>query len=190
MEYIPILSLWLPIVLSAVLVFVVSSVIHMFLGYHANDFRKLPVEDQVQDALAPFSIPPGDYVLPHASGTEEMQSEEYRAKVERGPVAFITVVDPRGVLNMGPQLAQWFVYLLVVGIVTAYVAGRTLPMGADYLSVFRLTGTVAFACYAMSLPQRSIWYKTSWSSTLKSMFDGLVYALMTAGAFGGFWPGG
>lgn len=187
--YISIVSLWLPIVLAAVLVFVASSVIHMFLGYHANDYRKLPVEDQIQDALEPFSIPPGDYVLPHAAGTEEMKSEEYRAKVERGPVALITVVDPRAIMNMGSQFAQWFVYLVVVGIVTAYVAGRTLPVGADYLSVFRLTGTVAFACYAMSLPQRSIWYRARWSSTLKSMFDGLVYALLTAGAFGWLWPG-
>lgn len=187
--YISILSLWLPIILAAVLVFVASSVIHMLLGYHANDYRKLPVEDQIQDALEPFSIPPGDYVMPHAASPEAMKSEEYRAKVERGPVAFITVVDGRAVMNMGAQFGQWFVYLVVVGIVTAYVAGRTLSVGADYLSVFRLTGTVAFACYAMSLPQRSIWYKVSWSSTLKSMFDGLVYALLTAGTFGWLWPG-
>lgn len=186
---IPILSLWLPIVLAAVLVFVASSVIHMLLGYHKTDFRKLPAEDQVQDALAPFSIPPGDYVMPHAESSEEMKSEEYKSKVERGPVAFITVVDGRSMFNMGPQFIQWFVYLLVVGIFTAYVAGRTLPAGAEYLSVFRLTGTVAFACYALALPQRAIWYKMSWSSTVKSMFDGLVFGLLTAGTFGAFWPG-
>jgi len=185
---IPILSLWLPIVLAAVLGFVASSVIHMFLGYHKTDFRKLPVEDQVQDALAPFSIPPGDYVLPYAEDTEEMKSEEYKSKVERGPVAFITVVDGRSFFNMGPQFVQWFLYLVVVGVVVAYVAGRTLPAGADYLSVFRLTGTVAFAAYALALPQRAIWYKMSWSSTAKSIFDGLVYALLTAGTFGWLWP--
>lgn len=186
---IPILSLWLPIVLAAVLVFVASSVIHMFLGYHKSDFRKLPTEDQVRDALAPIGIPPGDYVIPYADSAEERQSEEYKGKVERGPVAFITVVDGRTVFNMGPQFIQWFVYLLVVGVFTAYVAGRSLPPGAEYLSVFRLTGTVAFACYALALPQQSIWYQTSWSSTMKNMFDGLVYGLLTAGAFGGFWPG-
>ena len=189
MEYIPILSLWMPILLAAVLVFVASSVIHMLLGYHKTDFRKLPAEDQVQNALAPFELPPGDYVIPHAESTEEMKSQEYRARVERGPVAFITVVEPAQFFNLGKQLGQWFVYLVVAGIFVAYVAGRTLPVGADYLSVFRLTGTVAFACYAMSLPQRAIWYKISWSSTLKSMFDGLVYALLTAGSFGWLWPG-
>lgn len=185
---ISIVSLWLPIVLAAVIVFVASSVIHMFLGYHSTDFGKLPAQDAVQDALAAFEIPPGDYVIPHAASSDEMKSPEYRAKVERGPVAFVTVMDGKSLFNMGPQFVQWFVYLLLVGVVTAYVAGRMLPVGADYLVVFRLTGTVAFACYAMGLPQRAIWYKISWSSTLKSMFDGLVYALLTAGTFGWLWP--
>lgn len=185
---ISIVSLWLPIVLAAVLAFVASSVIHMLLGYHNSDFRKLPEEDRIQEALAPFQIPPGDYVLPHAAGADEMRSPEYKAKVERGPVAMLTVMDSRSMFNMGPQFVQWFAYLLLVGAVTAYVAGRTLSPGAQYLSVFRLTGTVAFACYAMSLPQRAIWYKVSWRSTLKSMFDGLVYALLTAGTFGWLWP--
>lgn len=185
---ISIVSLWLPIVLAAVLAFVASSVIHMFLGYHKNDFGKLPGEDTALNALAPLEIPPGDYVMPHAGSPDAMKSPEYKAKVERGPAAFLTVMDPKRLFNMGSQFGQWFAYLLLVGVVTAYVAGRTLSPGAEYLSVFRLTGTVAFACYAMSLPQRAIWYHTSWSSTLKSMFDGLIYALLTAGTFGWLWP--
>jgi hypothetical protein len=187
---ISIVGLWLPIVLAAVLVFIASSVIHMFLGYHANDFGRVPNEEAIQDALAPMDIPPGDYVMPYAGGMEAMKSEEYRQKVERGPVMFFTVLEPRVVFSMGPQLAQWFAYSLLVGVLAAYVAGRMLPMGADYLSVFRLTGTVAFASYAMALLQRSIWYKQKWSTTLKSVFDGLIYACLTAGVFGWLWPAG
>lgn len=41
---------------------------------------------------------------------------------------------------------------------------------------------------ALALLQNSIWYKRKWSSTLKSMADGLVYALVTAGTFGWLWP--
>ena len=186
---IPIPSLWLPIVLAAVLVFVASSVIHMFFTYHKNDFRQVPGEDAAMDALRPLNIPPGDYVLPYAESTEVMKSDEYKAKVEKGPVAFFTILEPGALFNMGPQLAQWFAYCLVVAAVTAYVGGRMLAPGAEYLSVFRLTGTVAFACFALALPQRSIWYKQGWGSTLRSMFDGFVYACLTAGAFGGFWPG-
>jgi hypothetical protein len=97
-------------------------------------------------------------------------------------------MHPRVFFNMGSQLVQWFAYSLLVGIVAAYVAGRTLAAGAEYLAVFRLTGTVAFASYAMALMQQSIWYQKSWTATLKSMFDGLVYAALTAGAFGWLWP--
>jgi hypothetical protein len=119
-----------------------------------------------------------------------MKSEAFRQKIERGPVATMTVMNPRVYFNMTSQFAQWFAYTLLIGVVAAYVAGRTLPPGADYLSVFRLTGTVAFASYAMALMPQSIWYQRSWSTTLKGMFDGLVYAALTAGAFGWLWPAG
>ncbi len=181
-------SLWLPIVLSAVLVFVGSSVIHMFLTYHKNDFAQVPDEDRVMDALRPFGIPAGDYVIPYSGGAEHLKSEEFKAKVEKGPVAIMTVYGPGDFFNMGPQLAQWFVYCLVVAVFAAYVATRTVGAGAEYLDVFRITGTVAFACYAMALPQRAIWWKQRWGSTLRSMFDGFVYACLTAGAFGWLWP--
>jgi hypothetical protein len=185
---IPITNLWLPIFLSGILVFVVSSVLHMVLAYHRNDFWKVPGEDAVADALRPFDVPPGDYVLPHSDSPQELQSEEFRAKVSKGPTWFITVVHPTTFFNMGPQLVQWFAYTLLVGIVSAYVGGRFLAPGTDYLDVFRLTGTVAFASYSMGLMQRSIWYKQRWSSTLKSMFDGLIYATLTGGVFGWLWP--
>ena len=181
-------SLWAPIMLGAVLVFVSSSVIHMFLSYHKKDFRQLKEEDDVMEALREFHLEPGDYVMPYAGGMDVMNSDEFKAKVDRGPVAFFTVLKPGAMFNMGPQLAQWFAYSVLIGGVAAYVAGRTLAPGADYLEVFRLTGTVTFCCYALSLPQRSIWYKHSWAATGKSMFDGLVYAMLTAGTFGWLWP--
>ena len=47
---------------------------------------------------------------------------------------------------------------------------------------------MAFACYAIAGWQDSIWFKRSWSTTLKNTFDGLIYALVTAGTFGWLWP--
>lgn len=188
MALVSIPSLWAPIVLAAALVFLASAAIHMFLGYHANDFRAVPDEDGVMAALRPFGLTPGDYLFPFASGADTRASEGFRAKAEKGPVGYMTVLPPSTFFNMAPQFIQWFAYCLVVGVVSAYVAGRTLGPGEEYLVVFRLTGTVAFACYALALPQRSIWYSQSWSVTAKSMFDGLVYALLTAGAFGWLWP--
>ena len=98
-------SLWLPILLAAVLVFVASSIIHMALKYHSTDFKKLPDEDGVMDALRPFAIPPGDYVVPFAGSTEVMRSEHDRmrslldvmgAALERG--------DPDELLDQGDSL--------------------------------------------------------------------------------------
>jgi hypothetical protein len=180
-------SLWVPILLSAVLVFVVSSVIHMMLGYHASDFAKVPSEDGVMDAVRPFNIPPGDYMMPHAGSSAAMKDPAYLEKHKRGPVATMTVF-PSGELAMGSSLVQWFLYAVVVSLFAAYVAGRALGPGAPYLEVFRFAGVVAFAGYALALPQQSIWFKRKWSTTLKSAFDGLVYALITAGTFGWLWP--
>lgn len=184
-----ILSLWLPIVVAAVLVFVASSAIHMFLKYHNADYGAVPQEDAVMDALRPFGIAPGDYVLPNAGGDMElMRSEAFQEKVKKGPVAFITVLPQRDFMDMKPQLTQWFVYCLVVGVFAAYVAGRALGPGAEYLQVFRFSGVTAFVAYTVAGWQRSVWYAQPWGTTMRNTLDGLIYALLTAGAFGWLWP--
>jgi hypothetical protein len=183
---VPALSLWLPILLSAVFVFIVSSVMHMVLRYHASDMQALPDEDGVMDALQPFDIQPGEYFMPHISDFKQRESEEFKAKLARGPVAFLTVVPDA--YNMGGKLVMWFVYSLLVGLFAAYVAGIAVAPGGHYLAVFRVTGAVAFVGYALALIQNSIWYGKSWSSTAKYLLDGFIYALVTAGTFGWLWP--
>jgi len=179
-------SLWLSILLASVLVFAASAVIHMFLGYHADDYGELPREDEVRAALRPFDLPAGDYVTPYAGSREALESEDYRRKVTEGPAAFLTVLRADDFLSMGSQLVQWFVYCLLVSLFVAYVSGRVLGPGAGYMGVFRIAGTVAFMGYGLALLQRSIWYRQAWSTTLKSVFDALIYGLLTAGAFAGF----
>jgi Flp pilus assembly protein TadB len=181
------MSLLIPILVAAVLVFVVSSIIHMMLKYHESDFGQVPSEDAVMDAMRPFNIPPGDYVIPRAESSQAMKSPEFQEKCNKGPIAFMTVL-PSGSMGMGSSLVQWFIYCIVVGLIAAYIAGRALAPGAEYLAVFRFAGATAFVGYALALLQNSIWYKRAWSSTLKSVFDGLVYALVTAGVFGWLWP--
>ncbi|MBM4170217.1 MAG: hypothetical protein FJ215_13830 [Ignavibacteria bacterium] len=182
-----ILSLWLPILVSAVFVFIISSIIHMVFSYHRNDYKGLPKESEVMDALRPFNIPPGEYVVPFANTMEERKGDAFTEKVTKGPVAFMTVLKP-GMPTMGKELFLWFVYSIIVGIFAAYIAGRALEPGAHYLAVFRFAGATAFVGYALALMQHSIWYKRTWSTTFKSMFDGLIYALVTAGTFGWLWP--
>jgi hypothetical protein len=180
-------SLWLPILISAVIVFLASWIFHMFLPHHRSDFGKVPDEDGTQDALRKANIPPGDYMIPCACGPEGMKSPEFKQRIEKGPVVVMTVMG-KGAMNMGASLLQWFIYLLVVGVFAAYVTGRAVPCGAPYLKVFRFAGFTAFACHTVALWQNSIWYKRKWSTTIKNTFDGLVYGLLTAGTFGWLWP--
>ena len=184
---VPIMSLWLPILLSAVFVFIISSIIHMFLPYHRTDWSKVPSEDGVMDALRPFNIPPGDYIVPHSGGGKDMKSPEFQEKVNKGPVAFMTVL-PNGMPEMTKSLILWFIYAAVVSTFAAYIAGRALVPGAHYLMVFRFAGATAFIAYTVAGWQQSIWYHRPWSTSLKNTFDGLVYALFTAGTFGWLWP--
>jgi hypothetical protein len=180
-------SLWLPVVVSGVLVFVASSLVHMLLGYHAGDWKKLPSEDAVQDALRPFNIPPGDYLAPKPASSADMNTPAFKARRDKGPV-FVMTVWPSGQAGMGKQLALWFLFAIVVSKFAGYVAGITLGPGAPYLTVFRVTATVAFAGYSLALLQHSIWYGRRWGTTLLSVFDGLIYALLTGGVFGWLWP--
>ncbi|MGH7698965.1 MAG: hypothetical protein ACREMJ_00365 [Gemmatimonadales bacterium] len=184
---VPLLSLWLPILLAAVFVFIVSSVIHTVLTYHHNDYAAVPREREVAAALRPFAILPGEYMMPKPANPKEMKTPEFLEKLKQGPVMAMTVF-PNGPFTMGKQLVQWFVYCVVIGIFAGYVASRTLAPGTPYLQVFRVTGTVAFAGYGLALVQASIWFGRRWNTTLKSVFDALIYGLLTAGTFGWLWP--
>lgn len=183
----PLLALWLPILLSAVIVFVVSSIIHMASPWHKSDYPKMPNEDRVRDALRPLAIPPGDYMVPRPSSRQEMTSPEFAEKMKQGPNLIVTVM-PNGPWSMARNLTLWFLYAVVVGIFGACLAGQALPPGAEYLRVFRFVGVTAFIGYAVALWQMSIWYRRAWSTTIKATVDGLIYALLTAGTFGWLWP--
>lgn len=181
-------ALWLPILLSAVAVFIASAIIHMVLpSWHRDEYPAVPNESRVMDALRPFAIPPGDYMVPRATSMKEMATPEFTERLKQGPVLVMTVL-PNRVFTMGPSLAKWFVYCLVVSIFAAYVAGRALPPGSASLAAFRFAGVTAFVGYSLALWQMAIWYHRSLNTTVKSTIDGLVYALITGGVIGWLWP--
>jgi len=183
----PVTALWLPILVSAVIVFVMSSIIHMATPWHKSDYPKMPREDAAMDALRPLAIPPGDYMVPRPVSTEEMRSAEFAEKLRKGPVMVLTVL-PNGPFSMGRNLGFWFVYLVIVGVFAACVAGGALGPGAEYTAVFKSVAVTAFLAYTAALWQMWIWYHRSLTITIKATIDGLLYALLTAGTFGWLWP--
>ncbi len=180
-------ALWLPILLSAVFVFIASSLIHMVLQIHKGEYQKMPGEDDVLEQMRNHGLKPGQYMFPGAESMKDCENPEFIEKCKLGPVGFMTV-KPSGVPSMGKSLLQWFLYCLLIGIFAAYLARFALGDGANYMDVFRITGTVAFLGYGVGAILDSVWKGAPWSATCKFLFDGLVYALVTAGTFGWLWP--
>ena len=176
-----IMTLWQPILLSSVLVFVAGAVIWMVMPWHKSDWSKLSDEEGTRNALK--GLAPGQYNLPHCKDQKDYAEPGMQQKFKDGPIGFITIV-PSGLPAMGSKLTLMFVYNVVVAIVCAYFVSRTLPAGADYLAVFRVSGTVAFVAYGMAYIQESIWFGRPWSATVKTFLDALIYSLLTGGAFG------
>ncbi len=181
------MDLWLPIVLSAVFVFIASSIIHMVLKLHNSDYSQLPGEDKIAEAMREAGVSPGYYTMPYCADMKEMGTPEMIKKLERGPVGYVTVT-PNGPPSIGKFLGLWFVFSLVISVFAAYMASRALGPGVEYLSVFRFAGTAAFLGYAAGEPIDSIWKGQPWGMTFKHMVDGLIYALLTGGVFGWLWP--
>ena len=181
-------DLLLPALLAAVLVFLASSVIHMVLKLHNPDYRKLPDEDAVREALRKGSPGPGQYIVPHCLDPKEMADPAMQQRFEEGPVGVI-YLRPTGMTKLGPFLGKWFVYTLVVGLIAGYVGRAALGPGAPYLDVFQVVGAAAWLGYAWSSPAESIWKGVPWIVTVRTLFDGLVYAALTAGCYAWLWPG-
>jgi hypothetical protein len=182
------MSLWLPIVLSAVVVFVASSIIHMALPYHRSDYKTLPDEVGVLSALRKVTVGPGDYMFPKPDSPKAMKDPAFLEKWSKGPVGMMTVMKSSARPSMGKPLGLWFLFCVVVSIFAAYIAGRALQPGAAFASVLRFAGTTAFASHALGLWPTTIWYGRSWTTTLKSNIDGLIYAILTGMVFGWLWP--
>jgi len=180
-------QLWIPIVVSAVLVFVVSCLVHMVIKWHAVDYKPVPNEDDVREVLRKNRLAPGSYFFPYCKNMKDMASPEMVKKHVEGPVGYV-VVRPNGAPNMGKYLGAWFLYCVLVSFCLAYLAAHTIAKGTAYLEVFRVVGTAGFLVYGVSQLLDAIWKSQRMSATIKYIADGLMYALVTAGVFGWLWP--
>ncbi|MBU2677541.1 MAG: hypothetical protein KJP16_10680, partial [Gammaproteobacteria bacterium] len=117
-----ILSLWLPIIVSALVAFAAGAVIWMAMPWHKKEWQKTPDEEAVRAALK--GCPPGMYTIPNCADQAEFKNPDMQQKFIDGPQAFITVV-PSGLPKMGGKLVMMFGCNLVVAIICAYVVSRT-----------------------------------------------------------------
>src|SRR5262245_53534978 len=182
-------SLWLPVVLSTVAVFVISAILHMALKYHKRDFKALPNEEAVRAAIG-GGLAPGIYFTPYCSDMKQMREPAMKEKFVKGPIAMITV-RPRGEPGMGKYLALWFGFTFLVSFTAAYIARHAgLTPGPHGAEAMRITGTIALVGYGYGSIISSIWKGQPWSNTAHESLDAVIYAVATGLLFRVLWPAG
>jgi hypothetical protein len=182
------LALWLPILLSAVAVFVISSFVHMVLKWHAPDYAGFSNEDAVRAAIRAGNPKPGRYVVPFCKDMKDMGSEAMVKKYHEGPIGQI-VIGPNGAPNMGKYLATWFVWTLIVAIVAAFVVSQIFGLDPSRArAASKLVGTITFIAHGFGTVSESIWGMRPWSSSVKYLVDAALYGLGAGLVFYWLWP--
>jgi hypothetical protein len=178
-------SLWLPILLTAVAVFIASSVIWMATPLHKKDWSKLPDEGAFKALVKSQALRGGLYMFPHCAHGD-MKSPEAQARMKEGPWGTLTVIGTMP--TMGRALGLWFVHLVIVAVFIAYVGSLSLGAGEPAMHVFRITSAMAWIAYAGGALPSVGWEGKPWSFALKQVFDGLIYALIAGAIFAWLWP--
>ncbi len=174
-------DLWLPILVSAVVAWIASALVWTVLPWHKSDYAKTTDEEGVRAALK--GLQRGFYNVPHCKDQKALKTPEMQQKFSDGPLAFITILQ-NGLPSMGRNMGLMFAYFIFVGILCAYMVGRTTGPDASYLEVFRIAGTVAWIANGVAHIPESVWFGRPWSNTLKAQLDALIYGLLTGGVFG------
>jgi hypothetical protein len=181
------IHLWLPILLSAIGVYIASTIIHMVLKFwHTPDYHGFSNDDEVRAAIRKGNPAPGVYMMPFCK-MEEMKKPENQDKFKQGPVGLL-LLRPSGKPGMAKNLVQWFIFCLLVSYFCAYLAGSTLAGGTAGLQVFRVVGTAGIMAYAFGSIPSGIWEGRPWNVVIKAIIDGIIYGLVTAAIFAWLWP--
>lgn len=182
---VPLTMLWLPILVSAVLVFIASNILWMLLPFwHAKDYKRMPDDKVFVDATLPLAS--GQYMYPWLDW--KTMTPEQKSSAMSGPSGFLIVRNPNR-FSFPAALAQYVLYCILVSLFVAYLTGRVLGPGAPYLEVFQVAGTAGVLGWAFGsdIPN-AIWYGKPWAATLKHVVDGIIFGLLIGGTFGWLWP--
>lgn len=185
------LALWLPILLSAVGVWIVAAIVWMALPHHKRDFIAIPHtdgggEEAFMEAVRTLGIKPGNYVFPDFRGREAMKSQRVQKALSEGPVGHLSLWPTP--LTMGGKMIGTFVVYLMVSILVAYLASITLPKPAAFARVFQVVGTAGILAYSFSFIPNAIWFGSYRRTIIASIIDGIVFGLITGAIFAWRWP--
>ena len=180
------IPLWLPIVLSTVVVWIISAIVWMALPHHKRDFITLPDEDGFMDAVRKSGIKPGNYIFPDFRDPKVMKSETTQKALNEGPVGHLSVWPTP--LTMGSKMFATFIVYLVVSILIAYLTRVALPGPASFAKVFQVAATAGILAYCFSFIPNAVWFGSYKRTIVANVVDGIVYGLITGALFAWLWP--
>ena len=177
-------ELWLPILVSGVVLFFASVAAWMALPHHKPEWKGLPNEDALAQTIRDTQIAPGQYMFPFAGKSEDWKNEDTKRRMQAGPHGSL-IVWPTA-QSMGRNMLYTVIFFTVVNFVIAYLATMALGRGADFMSVFRFVGTAGVITYASANILNGIWFGRK---MLADVVDGIVYGVVTGLIFAALWPG-
>lgn len=179
-------SLWLPIIVCAVVLFFASFLAWAVLPHHKPDFKKWPDEGRLLEFIRESGAAPGEYIFPWCGDNASMKDPAVQEKLAAGPWGVINVQP--GQCSMGRNMALTLLYFLVVSFFIGYVGAAALAPGAGFRQVLQITGTTAILAYTASEILHGIWFTRPLRAKLMNFIDGVVYGVITGVIFGILWP--
>ncbi len=180
------LSLWLPILVSAVVVWIASAIIWMAMPHHKRDRINLPDQEAMIQFVRSHNIPPGNYVFPYCGDAAQRNSPAMKEAIERGPIGTLSLWPTP--MKMGPKMLATFLVYLAVSIFLAYLASITIEPHANHMRVFRIVGTGGILAYCFAFIPNAVWFGGYLRTIVACIIDGIFYGLITAAIFAWLWP--
>lgn len=180
-----ILPLWLPILLSAAAVWLISLVFGMALPHHKQDWIGLSDEDGFMDFIRRNGIKPGNYLFPDFRTREALKSAKVEKALNEGPVGHLSVW--RTPVTMGDKMVGAFIVHLVVATLIAYLTRIALPGAAPFAKVFQIAGTAGILAYSFSFIPNALWFGAYKRTIVASIIDGIICGLVIGVIFAWRW---
>lgn len=176
-------TLLLPIILSAIALFVASFVSWMVVRLHKDDWRKLEKEDEFFAKVQELKPAVGSYNFPHCT-PENMKDSAMQEKLNQGPCGVMTIFPPGQ--SMGRNLGLTFAHYLGVSFCIGYLATLAFERGAAFGDVFRFVATAGLIAFLAGIIGHAIWFRIR---IIGHLIESIVYALIMGVIFAALWPG-
>ncbi|MCC6425806.1 MAG: hypothetical protein IT435_03190 [Phycisphaerales bacterium] len=181
------MALWLPILVSAVAVWIASAIVWMAMPHHKKDYIELPDEKGFTAFLKSQNIPAGVYGFPDCKTPEKRNSPEMKEAWQHGPMGMLYVWKTP--MSMGGKMFATFLVFLCASAGIGYLASIAITGSPEGMHVFRIVATAGTLTYCFSFIPNMIWFGAYRRTIVANIVDGIAYGVITGLVFMWMWPG-